>query len=185
VGGGSVGPTLNLDGTPGLEVDGDVGAGLVFAGSGNADNAPIHTVMVGLQASIGVAPSHPRVPVSIQAFAEYLRLGAPAARWGGHVRLAIGLGTWNGGSVPISLIAGPLRFYSQDAIISDSPGDPCLGSVAFGYRQAQGLDLSMRLLLDRAVFKARAGNVPSRLQLGLFYTFQRERFVEFPCLPEK
>jgi hypothetical protein len=181
--GGAIGPTIDLDGTPGVEVNGNAGLGLIHLGSGDQNTASIDTVLVGIQASVGVEHAHPLVPMSLQAYVEYLRMGAPSSPWGLHARLSTGFGSWNGGSVPISFTVGPQRLFTQTAAISTTAGGQCLGRVAIGDRRAQGFDISIRTLLNRSLFGIRKDcpECHSSFQLGLFYDVQVERFIQAPC----
>ena len=131
--------------------------------------------------------ARPVLATSIQAFLEYARVGAPASPWGVHARISAGLGTWRHGAIQLGLSVGPLRLLRQDAIIDSNVDSACFGRAAFGGRVAQGVDLSIRLLLDRSL----VGMGPpcpgcgSHLRFGLLYDIQGQDFLQFPCVPQK
>jgi hypothetical protein len=180
VAGGSAGPTIDMAGHVGLETRGDASLGLLYLEPGDERTTVIDTLLAGVAFTLGVERGRHHVPVSLETFVEYLRTGAPAAPWGFHVRVSLGVGSWRGGVVPIGVSIGPLYFMSQQAGITSTAGGPCFGRVAFGHRWVDGIDLSFRLLLDRSLVHAAAWR--EAVRFGLAYDLRREWFIQAPCV---
>ena len=180
----AAGPTIDFRGRPGVELDGNAGVGMIYLGAGYERTAPIDSLLLGLQATLGVERRGKAVPVSLALFLEYLRLGAPASPWGLHARLGVGFGSWNGGALTIGLAIGPLRLLAQpDTMIDPVPAVGCATRAAYGERIAHGVDLSFRFLVDRQLLGLGGRAGVSHFRLGLLYDLQVERFEQMACTP--